>query len=149
MHMYVETLQGTNFMQVVYMTKMKSWIPCNNVDVPNSESNLKWTPMFEWCMVVCRFKNRHKKVHVFKRDKIIVFMICWLILISIVFYDHSKRIRHYNLIVNKVFHMSPTNHEDNDYGHDLIWSSSHINCMCLSHHTHTHSRILPLQYNTQ
>ena len=22
---------------------------------------LKWTPIFEWCVIRCRFKNKHKK----------------------------------------------------------------------------------------
>ena len=31
------------------------------IDVPNSMSYLKWTPMFEGCMVKCESKSRHNK----------------------------------------------------------------------------------------
>ena len=31
------------------------------VDVPNLVFDLKWTPIFEWCMVGCESKNGHQQ----------------------------------------------------------------------------------------
>lgn len=33
----------------------------HKVDVPNSRSNLKWTPIFEWWMVGCEYENERQK----------------------------------------------------------------------------------------
>ena len=47
------------------LTKTKCLQTCNKVDIPNSVSDLKRTPIFGWCMVGCESDT---KGHMLKRD---------------------------------------------------------------------------------
>ena len=40
------------------------------VNVPNPSYDLKWTPIFQWCMVGCESKSGHQKDMLEKEKKI-------------------------------------------------------------------------------
>ena len=76
--------------------------------MPNSVTYLKWTTIFEWCVVRCRSKNRHKKTRVRKRlDYVLNNQHNWGDL-----YDCSLRKRIFTLIMNDM-HMSSEKYEKN------------------------------------
>ena len=39
--------------------KEGTWLP--KIDMPNLVTSLKWTPIFEWYVIWCGFKNRYQK----------------------------------------------------------------------------------------